>query len=363
MCALFEAVKDAVLNGCCNVERMGTRQEGGLKMKVSIRKISEVSGFSPATVSNALNRKKGVNKETAETIFEIAKELGYVNEMKISRIKLVIFKRNGLIIDASPFFANLLEGVEEECRKSGYEMMICNLDKRSDSYQQRLDELLNDRTTALILLGTEAMDEDFEEYRKAKCPLVILDSWCPGMYFNGILINSEDSAKNAVEYLIKKGHEEIGYLRGRFRIKAFSARSNGYARALRKNGIGLNEKYVVTLSTTMEGAYSDMLSYLAHNPKLPTAFFADDDMIALGAMKALQEKGYSIPRDISIIGFDDVAASEISTPRLTTIRVHKHEMGQMAVRRLIEVIKYGDSITTKIQISTEFIERESVREM
>lgn len=332
-------------------------------MKVSIRTISEITGFSPATVSNALNRKKGVNKETSDEIVRIAKQMGYSNETKISRIKLVIYKRTGLIIDNSPFFSNLLEGVETECRVSGYEMTVCNLDRRSDAYEQRLDEILEDKTTGVIMLGTEAMDEDFGRFKDAKCPLVILDSWCTSMDFNGVLINNADSAKNAVEYLIRKGHKQIGYLRGAFRIKAFSARANGFARGLYKHGVTNNEKFIVTLSTTMDGAYRDMLAYLNQRPTLPTAFFADNDMIALGAMKALIEKGYRIPEDISLIGFDDLSSCEISTPRLTTIRVFKQEMGQMAVRRLLDVVKDGNPIRTKTQICTEFVERDSVKDL
>lgn len=332
-------------------------------MKASIKTISELTGFSPATISNALNHKKGVNKETSEKIFKVADEIGYAVESRISRIKLVIYKRNGSIVDNSPFFTNLLEGVETECRESGYDMVVCNLDRRSDSYEQRLDELLEDKTTAVIMLGTEALDEDFERYKDAKCPLVILDSWCTSMSFNGILINNADSAKNAVEHLIQKGHREIGYLRGKFRIKAFSARANGYNRALFKNGISIKEQYIVTLSTTMDGAYKDMISYLNQRPNLPTAFFADNDMIALGAMKALIEKGYRIPEDVSLIGFDDLTSCEISTPRLTTIKVFKQEMGQLAVRRLLEVIRDGNGIKSKIQICTEFVERDSVKDL
>lgn len=332
-------------------------------MKASIRTISKITGFSPATVSNALNRKKGVNKQTSEEIFKVANEIGYANETKISRIKLVIYKRNGSIIDNSPFFTNLLEGVETECRSLGYEMMVCNLDRRSDSYEQRLAELLNDKTTAIIMLGTEALDEDFVRFKDAKCPLVLLDSWCTSMEFNGILINNADSAKNAVDYLIQKGHREIGYLKGKFRIKAFTARASGYSRALYKHGISMNEQYIVPLSTTMDGAYKDMISYLNQKPLLPTAFFADNDMIALGVMKALIEKGYRIPEDISLIGFDDLTSCEISTPRLTTIRVFKQEMGQLAVRRLHDVIRDGNGIKSKIQICTEFIERDSVKDL
>lgn len=332
-------------------------------MKPNIRMISKISGYSPATVSNALNRKKGVNKETAEEIFKIANEVGYSNEAKISRIRFVIYKRNGSIIDNSPFFTNLLEGVENECRELGYELMICNLDRRSDYYEQRLNEILTDKTTAVIMLGTEALDEDFESYRSAICPLVILDSWSTSMYFNGIMINNSDSAKNAVEYLIRRGHKEIGYLKGRFRIRAFNERAAGYSRALNKNGINVNNQYIVTLNTTMDGAYKEMLSFLNTRPKLPTAFFADNDMIALGAMKAFHEKGYRIPEDISLIGFDDLGSSEISTPRLTTIRVFKQEMGQLAVRRLHDVIRDANGIKSKIQICTEFIERDSVKDL
>ncbi len=332
-------------------------------MKPSIRKLSDITGFSPATISNALNHKKGVNKETAEAIFKIADEIGYVNEYKISRIMLVIYKKNGSIIDNSPFFTNLLAGVEAECRENGYEMTICNLDRRSDSYETRLKEILNNRSTAIIMLGTEAQDEDFERFKEAQCPIVILDSWSSSMDFNGILINNSDSAKNAVQYLINKGHRKIGYLRGRFRIKAFSARSNGYLRALQKNNIKIREQYIVTLGTTMDGAYRDMMEYLENKPVLPTAFFADNDMIALGAMKALIEKGYRIPDDVSLIGFDDLASCEVSTPRLSTIKVFKQEMGQLAVRRLLDVIQNKTAIKIKTQVCTEFIERDSVKDL
>lgn len=241
--------------------------------------------------------------------------------------------------------------------------MVCNLDRRSDYYEQRLDEILNDKSTAVIMLGTEALDEDFVSYINAKCPMVILDSWSTSMSFNGILINNSDSSKNAVEYLYQKGHRKIGYLKGKFRIKAFNARGTGYSRALYKHGIPINEQFIVPLSTTMDGAYKDMLNYLNQRPKLPTAFFADNDMIALGAMKALIEKGYRVPEDVSLIGFDDLDSCEISTPRLTTIRVFKQEMGQLAVRRLRDVIRDANGIKTKIQICTEFVERDSVKDL
>ena len=113
----------------------------------------------------------------------------------------------------------------------------------------------------------------------------------------------------------------------------------------------------------MDSAYQDMMAYLRTSPRLPTAYIADNDMIALGAMKALEEHSIRIPEDVSIIGFDDLPYSEICSPRLSSIRVPKQEMGKMAIERLIDIINNGDAIKTKTEVSTEFIVRDSVKRM
>ena len=102
---------------------------------------------------------------------------------------------------------------------------------------------------------------------------------------------------------------------------------------------------------------------LEGRPEMPTAFFADNDIIAMGAMKALQEHGFRIPDDISIVGFDDLPFCSVTSPSLSTIKVFKQEMGRAAVRRLNELIQYGDQFKTKTQICCEFIERESVKKI
>lgn len=329
-------------------------------MKVSIKYISEKTGFSPATISNALNHKKGVNAETAAKIFTVAKELGYIHGRGIGKIKFAIFKRNGLIIDDTPFFPQLISGVEQECKKYGMEMVMCNLNYNDADYEKQVDQLIHDDSAAVILLGTELMEEDVELYKSATCPFVMLDYWSWDMAFNGVLINNTDSARVAVEYLIRKGHREIGYLQGAFQIKAFRSRCAGYKIAMEKAGLPVRKQYMISLATTLNGAYEDMLSQIDKMEHMPTAFYADNDMIALGAMKALQERGYRVPEDVSIVGFDDLTFSEISSPPLTTLRVPKREMGQLAVKRLMDVIN-GDKIKTKCQVCTDFVERGSVK--
>lgn len=130
-------------------------------MKVSVRKISEITGFSPATVSNALNHKRGVNKETAEAILKVADELGYRAEEKIKKIRFVIFRRNGLIIDDSTFHSSVIEGVERQAKLMGYETLFCYVDINNPEYNVQLDEILMDTESVIVLLGTEMMEEDY----------------------------------------------------------------------------------------------------------------------------------------------------------------------------------------------------------
>ncbi len=331
--------------------------------KVNINDISKITGFSPATISNALNHKAGVNKQTVSEIFRVAKEIGYINENSISKIKLVIFKKNGLIIDDTPFFTFLINGFEQECRQCRYEMVIYNLDQRDRNYKQNIKDLIMDVESASVILGTEITDEDIEPFKMAKTPVVLLDNWVESMTFNAVLINNVDSARKATEFLIENGHKEIGYLRGAYRIKAFSYRSMGFKHALRKNQLPVKDEYIFTISTTINGAYRDMLSLLDKCSKLPTAFFADNDIIALGAMKALQERGYHIPDDISVIGFDDLPFSQISYPPLTTIRVPNQEMGRLAVRRIVDLIQNPSNTITKTEVCTIFINRDTVKNL
>lgn len=209
-------------------------------------------------------------------------------------------------------------------------------------------------------MGAELMDQDLHYFSRARCRIVTLDYWSEDLPYSGIITNNSESARTAVNYLVEKGHRRLGYLRGDFRIKAFKLREAGYRAALAEQGIPYDPGYTVTVSTTMDGAYRDMLAYLKKKPGLADAYFADNDMIALGCMKALQECGIQIPGDVSLIGFDDLPFCDIVSPGLTSLRVPKQELGQMAVRRLLDIVEEGMDTKTQTLVSTRFVERDSV---
>ena len=214
----------------------------------------------------------------------------------------------------------------------------------------------------MILLGTEIMEEDYPFFADHSCQLILLDGWSDQYAFDSVLIANTDSAHYATRYLIERGHERIGYIRGDFRISAFRYREIGFTRAMMEANLPINKNYFATVGTKMPTAYQGTRAYLDSAKELPTAFFADNDEIAMGAMRAIKEKGYRIPEDISIIGFDDIAFGAISNPTLSTVHVYKQEMGRAAVKRLREMMA-GDTVFQKIQICERFIERESVKDL
>ena len=129
------------------------------------------------------------------------------------------------------------------------------------------------------------------------------------------------------------------------------------------HGFPVRPEFIPTVGTKVETAYEGMKKYLENEPQLPSAFFADNDTIAIGAMQALKESGYDIPDDVSIIGFDNISYGAVSNPPLTTINVYKQEMGATAVRELLYSIENQCRIKTKIQVCTDFVERASVRRL
>ncbi len=332
-------------------------------MKVNIRKISEDTGFSMSTVSNALNRKKGVNKETAEKILKAAQKLGYRTEEEITKIRFVIFRRNGLIIDESFFHPAVIEGVEHQAKLMGYEMVFSYVDISDPDYQEQLADILADMQSAVILLGTEMLEEDYEPYANAKNRIVLLDGRSEEYAFDSVLINDTEAAAQAVEYLIQKGHTRIGYLCGESRIQAFRSREKGYYQVMNQHGYPVLPEYIATLGTRIETAYQKMKEYLGRTKELPTAFFADNDVIAIGSMQAIKECGYQIPQDISVIGFDDIAYGIVSDPPLSTVHVYKQELGARAVRELLSAEGKNSEAKVKIQVCAEFVERGSVKEI
>lgn len=341
-----------------------SQQRSKMKKK-NITDIANKVGVSPATVSNALNNRKGVSEETKQKIVRVAKELEYYKESdkRQKTIRFVIYKKHGLIVSDTPFFSSLIEGIANECRNQGYELLISHV------YHSECEEIIHtvaaEYSQGLIILATEMCLADLAPFYDFDIPIVLLDSYFKEENFDCVLINNRDASYRATKYLVQKGHTQIGYLHSTLPINNFYYRKAGFKDALQEFKIQSNAEFELFLEPTMEGSYRDMKALLEKGDiPLPTSFVADNDIIAFGAMRALKERGIRIPEDVSIVGFDDMPFCEITSPRLTTSKVFKQDIGSTAVKRLLQNIEGNkERVTQRIEVNTELIVRDSVLQL
>lgn len=331
-----------------------------------VKDISLKSGVSLSTVSLVLNNKPGISDATRQRVLAAAAELGYQNytprgssRRRTASLQFIFYKKHGLIANDTPFFSYVLEGVEHAAKEAGYQLLITYFNENR-GVEDQLKAVLNGPCSGIILLATEMTRQDMKYFTGLNIPVVVLDSYFEEITLDSIVINNMQGAYIATQYLYDNGHTEIGYLKSKVSINNFLERQDGYKKALKTCDIPYNPEYVFQIGASVESAYADMKHFLEQKPVLPTAFFADNDNIAIGAMRALRDAGYRIPKDISVIGFDDIPFCEMVDPPLSTIRVPKHAIGGLAITRLIQLLQKETKVRVKMEVHTDLVERQSV---
>lgn len=338
-------------------------------MAVGIKDIAKRANVSIATVSLVLNNKAGVSAETRRRVLSIIEELGYKSHAPVKpaltkrgTIRFIVFNSHGEVVSDTPFFSSLIGAIDSESKKGGYRLVISYISKDDIDHELRLikgEQLL----AGLIILATEMDEEQLEHLIQLDIPIVVLDSYFEMKPLNQVVINNYEGVSKAVHHLYKKGHRRIGYCGSSITINNFIERSQAFFQAASRLNILVPQEHVFRVRPTIEGAYTDMLSHLSASEDLPTALFADNDLIALGVLKALKEKGYSIPGDVSIVGFDDLPYCSVAEPPLTTVKVYNQSMGKIAVQRLKALIEEGMEEFVKIEVGTTLQERDSVADI
>ncbi len=334
-------------------------------MSITAKELARILGLSPAAVSMALNNKPGVSTDTRRLVLETAEKHGYdftklADKHNIrGTIHLVIYRKHGAIVAETPFFLELSSGVAEGCRKADYKMQISYLMEDEDTIDAQLENIQFSDCAGLVVLGTEMTRDNVRRIQKLPLPFVLLDTYFEDLNCNYVLINNVQGAYQAASHLIKATGKQPGYLRSSYSIGNFVERNSGFFKAVRANGMSSAGSIVHFLTPSIDGAYADMKEILRSRDPIARAYFADNDLIALGAMKAFKEAGFRIPEDVALVGFDNLPASLIVDPPLTTIHVPKEEMGKVAAERLVTLIRDRSSAPMKIEMNTTLIRRKS----
>ncbi|WP_434631293.1 LacI family DNA-binding transcriptional regulator [Thermoanaerobacterium thermosaccharolyticum] len=332
-------------------------------MSVTIKDIAKLANVSHTTVSRALNDSPQIKEETKAKIKEIARRLNYVPNYNAKSLVLNKSYNIGLFFSTifkgtSPsFFYETVRGVNSVIKKN-YNLIIRGIDEYQD-----YSSIEKNRFDGIILTSQSESDNEFMYYVLRKnIPLVVLNREVNEKSVVNILSEEKTGAYNAVKYLIEKGHKDIAIIEGKEGFKSTIDRKDGFLKALIESKILINNDYIVSGEYDIESGYSAM-NKLLKLPKIPTAVFCSNDDMAVGAIKAIYEKGLRVPNDISVIGFDDSEFCRYIIPALTTVRKPIKEVSQKGAEKLMNMLENNENDGERIYIPTILKIRDSVAEL
>ena len=335
-------------------------------MSITAKELAKRLGLSEAAVSMALNQKSGVSTATRQMVLAAAQQYGYdFTRVRAKRgrqgsVYLIYYRKHGAIVNDNPFFSELSESIQHACGARNYRLNIRYLYEGPELARQLADIVCSD-CAGILLMGTEMREGDFASFAPLNLPLVILDSYLGSSGRDCVLINNMQGAFLATDYLIRQVKRQPGYLRSAYPIHNFNERADGFYQAIRSHGLSTSKSPVHWLTPSVEGACADLLALLDAGETPAPCYFADNDLIALGAMQAFQKRGLSVPGDVSVVGFDNIPLCNYCSPPLTTVNVPKTYIGEMAVERLFHLLEADHFAPIKLQVQTDLVLRRSVK--
>jgi Transcriptional regulators len=333
---------------------------------MTLKDIAFLAGVSPSTVSRVINHpgSKAASRKVEDKIWQIVRETGYVPDVSARSLKLHgtsgrtpdTPKAIGCLLarthTSDPFFSKIARGLEREALRNGYTVkyIFSYQDMRQPDIQLAIRQT---KVEGVALLGRP--DSRMRSFLKANFKKIIyaglnnIDS-----EFDQITCNAYLASKTAVSYLAKLGHTQIAYLGERKN----EIRYRGYLDAISQLALPLNREYIIDTPLSSEGGYQAAIRLLSAENNI-TALFCANDLTAIGAMKAAKEIGRCIPKDLSVIGIDDIETCQYTKPMLTTIHIPMEDLGTMTAKILIDRIETGKRIPMKVELPFRLIRRDS----
>lgn len=317
-------------------------------MRITMDEIAKLAGVSKATVSRVLNDSEcGVGEQTRVRVKKIAEELGYSVEQAEKKKNVSFTRYIALILPdiTNPFFADLAKSVENSLRRKGYSLVLANTDFSEDNEAAQIRELMVKRLEGILLVpsGIRAREEH-DLPRRYQIPMVLLDRKLEGISdIPGVYSNNEYASVISCEHLIRKGARDIVFISGPLNVSTSIERFEGYKAVLAQHSIPFRPEMCRHGSYTVESGYNAVLE-LERSGISYSAILAANDLMALGALKAVREFGYRVPEDVQIIGFDNIEFSQYCEPSLSTMQQPTFDMGAKAVELLTGIIEKRDPV-------------------
>ena len=337
--------------------------------KMTIRQIAEKCKVSVSTVSIALNNKPGVSEETRTRIHQAAEKMGYeirpkpetdaLIRRKLSTLGMLVKTDQDLLPPANPFYSHVINGVDEACKDLGMNLLFSMLPVDENNRPHKVPNFINSNLADGFLMVGTFLDETISSMlNKMSVPIVLVDGYSDTESYDMVISDNFRAAYQAVEHLIARGHKHIGLLGGEpDGYPSLRERRNGYFRAMKDNG--LQNTYSADFTINQGNFEENARDFLNKNPQV-TAIFAINDNIAVSVIRAAQSLGMNVPKDLSVIGYDDTHLATSISPALTTMHVDTVAMGYGAVHLLSMRAHRPDAARVTLVIHPALIERQSV---
>lgn len=339
------------------------------KRPVTLRDIAARAGVSVNTVSRALTGKSGVSEETRRRIQDVAEELDYRPNQLARGLRQQRTYVIGVVITdlVNPFFTEVVEGIERTAAENGYSIILANSETRPEREELAVHTLVGRQVDGVVMVPTEISASPVQYLAERRIPFVLLGR-VPGGPPAPVVINDDrEGARLAVRHLIARGHRDILHLSGpQYQLNVEHSSSHmrlaGYKDALAEAGIPYRPELVLPTDGRSSGGFAAAHQALAAGLSF-SAIFCFSDFVAFGAIRALRQAGLSIPEDVALIGYDDVELAELVDPPLTTVRVAKTRLGQIATHILIGLLEKKNSSVEdprSVTLPPQLVLRESV---
>lgn len=333
--------------------------------KVTIVEVAQKAGTSSTTVSRVLNdnTKEHMREETKQRVLKAIKELRYTPDKYARFMRKQKSGVIGVLVPdiSNQFFSLMVRGVESISYQNGYSVIICDAENSLEKEKKYIDILLNERVEGAILTSSGVENNYVEKFTTNKIPIILADRKLKNVSLPYVGSDGSKDGYAVTQYIINLGFKEIGFVKGPFLVTTATERFEGYKKAMVDNGLTINDNYLKEGDYTFEGGVKAGSDFVSSPSKLPQVIIAANDLMGVGIIRAIEKRRLKVPRDVGVVGFDNIPLSSLVNPKLTTMEIPAYTIGQEAILLLLDYIR-GKRKRRKIKIvDTKLIEGESCR--
>ncbi len=328
---------------------------------MGIREIAKRAGVSVATVSRTVNRVRSVSPEIAARVWSVINEVGYVPNTQARALVSGRSRLLGLIVSdiTNPFFPELIQGFEQVAVRAGYEVLLASTGYDPAKMANTVRRMIERKVEGVAVMTSEMENSLIEQLTDRHIPLSFLDVGPSAPHISNICVNYQAGVRQAVEHLRRLGHRRLAFISGPLTLKSARLRREAFLQCFTEGQLATDPPVILEGDHTLDGG-SSAVPELLSAPEKPTAVMCSNDVTAIGVVHGLDAEGLRAPRDLSVIGFDDIHMAQFMLPPLTTIRLSRSDLARLAFEALIADID-GTAVSedATCQIETRLIVRGS----